>query len=164
MQKPLIDREALLAQVWAIAEPLCEYEGIELVHVEFQRESRGRVLRLYIDRPEGVTLDDCTQISRQASDLLDIELDYLGPHSLEVSSPGIDRPISREADFIRFSGDEAKIKTAKPIGGQKNFKGILAGISEGIVKLQINDKQIGIPLADIRSARLIGILGKPPFD
>ena len=157
-QTPPIDSEQLLSRVWALAEPLCEYEGLELVHVECQRESRGRILRLYIDRLPGVSLEDCTHISRQFGDLLDIELEDIGPYSLEVSSPGLDRPLSREKDFERFKGEAITLKTTRPIDGKKNFKGILAGISLGVVKLMIEERIVAIPYPDISTARLINPL------
>jgi len=159
-QAHVIDPEDLLARVRALAEPLCEYEGIELVHVEYQRESRGRILRLYIDRPQGVTLDDCARISRETGDMLDIELDPIGSYNLEVSSPGLDRPLSREPDFERFEGHAAKVKTTGPIDGRKSFKGVLSGVSEGRLKLRTADGAVAIPLREIRSARLIGTLNE----
>ncbi len=160
-QDSQLDREMLLSQVWTLAGPLCEYEGVELVHVDYQRESRGRILRLYIDRAEGVTLDDCSQISRQVGDLLDVELEHAGPYSLEVSSPGIDRPISREKDFARYEGEEAQVKTTRPIDGRRHFKGILAGISDGTMKIRVDGGTVAIPFREIRSARLIGALNGP---
>jgi len=160
--KPWVDAEELISQVWGIIGPLCEYEGIELVHVEYQRESRGKVLRLYIDRPRGVTLDDCTAISRQAGDLLDVELGNIGPYALEVSSPGADRPISREEDFSRFRGEWVKIKTVRSIDGRKNFKGVLKGISSGQVALMVDDSMMAIPYDDIVNARLVSQVN--PFD
>lgn len=143
-------------EIRLIAEPLCESEGIELVHVEYQREPGGRVLRIYIDKPGGVTLDDCVHISRQISDLLDVcikmpEIEY----SLEVSSPGINRPLGKEKDFEKFKGSPAKIRTVNPIEGQRNFHGVLQGISEGIILIKVNEKIISIPFQDITKARLV---------
>ena len=89
--------QEIIAQTKSLAQRLCEAEGMELVHVEFQREAGGRVLRLYIDQPGGVTLNDCVNISRQMGDLLDVNIENMGPYNLEVSSPGTDRPLSKEA-------------------------------------------------------------------
>lgn len=150
-----VNREDLLSRVWAIAEPLCEYEGLELVHVEYQREPVGSVLRLYIDRPDGVNLEDCVQISRQVSDLLDIEIDDIGPYGLEISSPGLNRPLSKETDFERFKGQAAKVRTTGFIDGQRNFEGILSGISQQRVKLLVQGKTVVIPFQEIKKARLI---------
>ncbi len=90
----------LLPDIWRIAEPLCLSEGLELVHIEFQREQAGRTLRLFLDKPGGVTLDDCVNISRQLSDLLDVSLDEeTPPYNLEVSSPGVPRPLGKISDL-----------------------------------------------------------------
>ena len=147
-------KEKILTQVKDLIEPLCEAEGMELVHLEYQREAGGRILRFYIDRPGGVTIDDCVYISRQSSDLLDVYLEDMGTYSLEVSSPGLRRPLGKKLDFERFKGSLAKIRTAQPIDGQKNFKGILLGISEGMVKLSIDDITVTIPYQEIARAHL----------
>ena len=150
----------ILARIKKIVEPICEYVVIELVQVEYQREMHGRALRLYIDRPGGVKLDDCTHISRQVGDLLDIELNDLGPYNLEVSSPGFNRPLAKKIDFERFKGNEANVKTTRPIDGQKNFKGVLSGISEGTIKLVIDKKTVAIPFEEIVRAQLINYDGE----
>ena len=138
-----------------MTEPVCAAEGIELVHVEFQSEAHGRILRLYLDKTGGVTLNDCADLSRQISDLLDVSLDDLGSYSLEVSSPGAERPLGKISDFDRFSGQTVKIRTFEPINDQKNFTGVLTGISEGLVTLAVGDKTIAIPYDDINKARLV---------
>ncbi|MBW2488595.1 MAG: hypothetical protein JRE72_14325, partial [Deltaproteobacteria bacterium] len=88
------NEKALIRQIESLVEPLCDSEGLELVHIEYQREAGGRVLRLYIDRPAGVRIDDCVNVSRQLNDLLDVNLDDMGPYTLEVTSPGPERPLS----------------------------------------------------------------------
>ncbi len=128
---------------------------MELVQVEYQREAGGRVLRLFIDRPGGVTLDDCIQISRQAGDVLEVCLESMGPYRLEVSSPGTNRPLVKQLDYERFKGRQAKIKTTQALNGQKNFKGVLAGISEGLVKLAVEGNTITIPIMEIAKAHLV---------
>ena len=133
---------------------------MELVHVEYQRETAGRTLRLYIDQPGGVSLNDCVNISRQLGDLLDIDLEHLGPYNLEVSSPGTDRPLGKQSDYERFKGNVARITTNKPIDGQKNFKGILSGISDGKVTLAIGDKSVALPFKKITRARLVDYHGE----
>ena len=143
-----------LMRVKKLLEPVCEAEGMEFVHLEYRREAGGRILRLYIDKPEGVTLDDCVYISRQSGDLLDVYLEDIGPYSLEVSSPGPNRPLGKELDYEKFKGNRAKIVTAQPIDGQKNFKGVLLGISEGVVKLSVDDRTVAIPYQKIKKAHL----------
>lgn len=153
-------REALRAQVWQLVEPLCAAEGTELVYVEFQREPAGAVLRLYIDKTGGVSLEDCTRISRPVSDLLDVALDEVGPYRLEVSSPGVDRPLGRAADYQRFTGHEARIRIARPIGDQRNFRGILRGVVDGSVRLETRALIVEISLDMITKARLVNYYGE----
>lgn len=145
----------IVSQIRDLVEPVCTYHGMELVHVECQREPQGRIIRLYIDKPGGVMLDDCVLISRQADELLELELDLDETYTLEVSSPGAGRPLGRQSDFERFKGNRVKITTAKAICGQRNFTGVLSGISEGAVNLTINDKAVAIPFTDINRARLV---------
>jgi ribosome maturation factor RimP len=149
-------KEALvLDRVNRFAAPLCEAEGMELVFAEYIRDRGGRVLRLYIDKPGGVSLDDCAWISRQVSDYLDVSLEGIGPYRLEVSSPGPERPIGKVSDYDRFTGRKAKITTAEPRRGRKNFTGFLAGVADDAVILKMDEKTVSIPLAEIRRARLV---------
>ena len=141
-------------QIYELVEPLCRYEGIELVHVEYQGEPGGKMLRLYIDRPGGVTLDDCVQLSRSLGDLLDVNLDDIGPYRLEVTSPGPNRPISKQEDFERFKGCQIKLKTIRLQEGRRNFSGVLMGMSDGNVKLSIDDQVVMIPFESILKANL----------
>ncbi|CAB5101810.1 Bacterial ribosome SSU maturation protein RimP [Olavius algarvensis associated proteobacterium Delta 3] len=147
--------EQVVSGVRQFAEPLCEAEGVELVHVEFLRAPGGRTLRMFIDKPDGVRLDDCAHISRQVGDYLDVGMEDIGPYNLEVSSPGPERPLGRLADYERFKGLRAKVAIFEAIDGRKNFTGILDGVSGGDIRLRINDTTIGIPLDAIRRARLV---------
>ena len=151
---PTLNEQRVAARVWSLAEPLCSSEGLELVQVEFQREAGGRVLRLYIDKAGGIKLDDCVSISREMGDLLDVALDPVGPYRLEVSSPGLNRPLVKKHDFERFKGKRAKIKTKQPINGQKTFSGILLGISGEQVNLKIEQQTVAISYGDISKAQL----------
>ncbi len=147
----------VVAEVRRIVEPLCTATGFELVHCEFQREPGGVALRLYIDKPGGVSLDDCVAISRQAGDLLDAGLDEnIGPYNLEVSSPGADRPLSREVDFQRFAGHRVRVKVATAVEGRKNFSGLLKGIADGRVTLEVDGATVALALEEIVRARLVG--------
>ena len=133
---------------------------MELICVEYQRETGGRILRLYIDRPGGVTLDDCAVVSRQLGDLLDVHFDASLPYNLEVSSPGASRPLSGPSDYEKFKGRKAKIRTVEALDGQKNFKGTLTHIKDGVVTLTVMEKSVAIPFADITKARLINYSGE----
>jgi ribosome maturation factor RimP len=104
MDREAIKRQRTVAEMVArLADPVCQSEGMELVHVEFQREPGGLTLRLYLDKPNGVTLDDCVAISRQLEDILDVHARDIPPYRLEVSSPGIERPVGKLADFMRYN-------------------------------------------------------------
>ena len=157
---PSAERERVLAAVKKLAEPMCHAEGMELVFVEYQVEPGGRILRLYIDQPGGVTLDDCANISRQFGDLLDVSLDSDEPYNLEVSSPGTNRPLGKLADYSRFKGREAKIQTSEPIDGRKNFKGTLMGAEERLITILTNDNTVAIRFDTITKARLINYNGE----
>lgn len=149
------------AKVAELAEPLCLAEGLELVATEFRRERGGRTLRLVIDRPGGVSLDDCVAVSRQLSDLLDVYLEQQAPYHLEVSSPGPNRPLVKQGDFLRFKGNKAKISTLRPIGGRRQFTGILQGLAEGRVHLQVDGVDaMAIPLEQVKQARLVNYHGE----
>lgn len=154
------DIQKVFQKAKKIVESLCEDEGLELVHIEYQREPGGRTLRAYIDKQGGVTLDDCVWVNRQLSDILDVRLEHDWSYNLEVSSPGSDRPLGKAADFERFKGELAKIRICEPIRGQRNFRGILSGISDGMVKLQNAERSIAIPYEKITRARLINFNGE----
>lgn len=151
---------SVVTSIIQLTEPLCDAEGMELVHVEYQRESIGRVLRLYIDQPGGVTLDDCTRISRQLGDLLDVSIDDIGPYRLEISSPGIERPLGKKSDFERFKGKMTRLKTSKPVEGKKNFKGLLLGLKNDVVEIQASDKTVALSFHEIIRARLVNDNGE----
>jgi len=147
-------------QVTRLAEPLCTAEGMELIHVEYQREPGGLTLRIYLDKPGGVTLDDCVDISRQLEDLLDVHTQDVPPYRLEVSSPGIDRPVGKLEDFIRFEGHRAKIRLAVAVNGRKNFTGVLAGVVDETVRLTLDKETVSLNYSDITRARLINYNGE----
>ena len=151
-----VNAKKVAQRVESLAEPLCAAEGLELVHVEFQREAAGRILRLYIDKPGGITLDDCTDISRQLGDMFDVKLETELSYRLEVSSPGIDRPLGKLYDFERFEGQLVKIRTKEPIEGQKRFTGILEGVVGALIRLRINHQSIAIPFDRITKAQVMG--------
>ncbi len=150
---------AVVERVRAIALPLLQELGLDLVDVEFRREAGGWVLRLYLDKRGGVTLGDCQRVSEELSDLLDIEGLVDHPYSLEVSSPGLNRPLAREADFLRFVGQRARVRTSQAIAGQRRFLGILKGYEAGQVVLERDDgTTVLIPHGLISKASLAPVL------
>ncbi len=146
--------DAVAARVRELIGPLCSAEAMELVHVEYRREAAGRVLRLYIDKPGGVRVDDCAMISRQAGDYLDVALGLEEAYRLEVSSPGTERPLVRAEDFERFKGRSARIRTREPADGRRNYKGVLSGMSDGVVHLSVGGDTFHIPFSQIEKATL----------
>jgi len=137
-----------------LAIPILEREALELVDIEFKREVRGWVLRIYIDKEGGVSLNDCTLVSQQLGDVLDVEDPIDTPYILEVSSPGLTRPLKGTKDYQRYIGRLVKIKTYKEIYGKKVFIGELLGLKEGIVNIKIDKKVYEIPYGLIASAHL----------
>ena len=141
-------------RVKAVAESLLISKGMELVDIEYRRESVGWVLRLTVDKRGGVTLDDCTRVSHEMGRSLDVEDFISNPYHLEVSSPGLDRPLKNERDFIRFSDQRIRVKTIDPIGNQKNFRGKLQTCVEGRIEMETDGGIIEIPLSNIAKANL----------
>ena len=145
----------VVERIRTVAEPILAERGLELVEVEFQREGRGWILRLYMDRAGGVTLGDCQQVSEELGDHLDVEDLIDHPYHLEVSSPGLDRPLTREADFLRYAGKAVRITTHEAVEGQRNFRGRLAGLEDGMVLLDLAEgRRVRIPRGLIAKARL----------
>ena len=146
--------QRFLVDVEHLAEPLLKSEGVRLIDIEYRREPKGPVLRVFIDKKGGVTLDDCAVISSQLGDILDARTDCHEPYHLEVSSPGIDRPLTKPKHFVNFEGRQAVIRTNRPVEGKKCFKGVLAGCSEGMVRLVVDGQPVTIPYETILRAHL----------
>ena len=148
MDKETVDR------VRAISEPIVSDEGMELVDVEYRRESRGWVLRLYLDKEGGVTLDDCTRISQEVGRSLDVEDFIQIPYTLEVSSPGLSRPLKTEKDFMKYRQSLIKVKTLDPIQNRRQFKGRLLRVSANQVEMEVEGGIFQIPLSNVAKANL----------
>ncbi len=145
-----------MALITQVAQDLCQGEGFELVHVEMATWNRQTIIRVYADKPGGITLDDCASISRQLGDLLDVHLPDLGGYRLEISSPGPQRPLKKKQDFERFKGSQIKIETRASIQGRKRFTGILEQILEDAVVIEVDGEHIEIPDQQIDRANLAG--------
>jgi ribosome maturation factor RimP len=128
--------------IGAIIERVTNREGLELVHWEMTGPRNNSVLRIFIDKEGGVTHGDCEIVSHQVGTLLDVEDLIADQYMLEVSSPGVDRPLYKRADYERFTGNKVKLKTQQPVNGQRNFQGRLLGIDGDMVKLETPDKGI----------------------
>lgn len=152
----LIGKDAIVAKINEIAERVADPEGIEIVEVQLLGAGRGRLLRLFIDRPQGVSHADCEFMSQQLGTILDVEDVIPGDsYTLEVSSPGLERKLLKPKDFERFVGQKAKVVLREPVENQRRWEGKLAGITEGIVALEPSaGKVIHFPLTQIEKANL----------
>jgi ribosome maturation factor RimP len=125
--------------------------GYELAGVD--RPARGGLLRIYIDKPGGVTVDDCARVSHQVSRVLAVErVDY---ERLEVSSPGLDRLLKGERDFARFAGQRARVRVRLPVDGQRNFVGVVREAGAGRVQLEVEGRVLSLDLGNVETARLV---------
>ena len=128
--------------------------GYELV--DFEQPGKGKLLRVFIDKPGGVNLDDCSRVSNHLSRVLTVEgIEY---ERLEISSPGLDRPLKKEQDFVRYAGYKARIKTRLPVEGQRNFVGVLGATRGGKVEIDIDGKKVSLDLSNLDRARLVPAL------
>ena len=153
----------LVEQIQTLIQPLLEDLGCELVDLEYRRERGGWTLRFYLDKEGGITLDDCAAASREISTLLDVEDLIPTAYNLEVSSPGIERPLKKQSDFERFAGRRVKIKTLEALSvdglprPRKTLTGTLVGWRDQRVVVQLDEpagQQLGIPLEQVEQANL----------
>jgi ribosome maturation factor RimP len=153
-------------EIQHIVEPVCHANGYELVDVEFTRAQVGWVVRVYIDRPSDVpqtspiSFADCERLSRELSTVLDVEDPVPHAYSLEVSSPGLDRPLRTAAHFQRYAGETVKVALAEPLEGRKNFKGVVKGVvppgpDATLVVIEVDGAEFRLPIQSIASARLV---------
>lgn len=147
-------------QVEKILLPILDSMGLELVDLEFKTVGRSYLLRIFIDKPEGVNLDDCAEVSRELSVQLDVEDCIASRYTLEVSSPGLDRPLKKEQDFVRYLGRLAVVKTTEALKDEKGsprktFLGILEAFEDGVVSIRLKEgPQANIPMDKIAKAHL----------
>jgi ribosome maturation factor RimP len=151
-------------ELWSIVEPPVRGAGLDLVELEFNREAEGWVLRVYIDRPwtqgdpvdeTAVTFEHCELVSRDVSAALDVADVVTHKYRLEVSSPGLDRPLRRPVDFQRFAGREVKVRTTDMVEGRRNFSGTIRGAKEGVVEVDCDGRTYQLPVQAIARAHLV---------
>ena len=146
--------------LWELAERVGAELGYEIVDLDLTREGLKRILRVFIDHPEGIGVEDCTDFSQRFSALLDEEDPIPTSYLLEVSSPGIERPLTKPEHFQRFAGEGVELKLYSPYSGRRKFKGRIAGWSDaedGAVLIEVNGEEIQIPWPLIAKARLLYI-------
>ena len=142
-------------KVERLIEPILDEMDYELVDIEYLSE-RGRwILRIYVDKEGGVTLDDCARVSKEIGDLIDVKDIVEHEYVLEVSSPGLNRPLKRERDFLWALGKKVKIKMANPVKGQRNFVGYLKDLREGMLHLEVDKTLIFLSRKDVKKANLV---------
>ena len=138
-----------------LIEPGLLAKGIELVDVEFKKEGKNWVLRVFIDKEGGVTLEDCQKISRLAGDLIEVEEIIEPTYTMEVSSPGLNRVLKKEKDFIRFSGKKICVQCHAPLNGRKKFTGILKDFKNQSIHLEVDGQLQIIPINRVAKANLV---------
>lgn len=145
-----------MSNIWSIIEPVVEGMGYEVVDIEYRPHPTDGLLRVYIDGPKGIVLEDCTAVSHQLSSVLDVEDPVPGQFNLEISSPGLDRPLRKVVDFQRFAGSRVKIKLTVPtLEGQRNFTGELKGVENDEVILEMDGETHYLALDTIDKARIV---------
>ncbi len=155
-----LHKDDICERVSAIAQPILDALRLELVEIEFKRSGREAILRLFIDKEGGVTLDDCADVSRELSLVLDVEDFIPCAYNLEVSSPGLDRPLKTPADYERFAGRLIKVRTYEPFcdddgNKRKTFLGTLEGLTDRVVRMKLTEGQTAaIPLERVAKANL----------
>lgn len=138
-----------------LLEPTVVGLGYEFVGVEYIAQGKHSLLRVFIDKPDGISADDCGEVSRQVSALLDVEDPIRGEYTLEVSSPGLDRPLFNEAQFTQFLGYLGVIRTRIPVQGRRNFKGKMLSIEKGMLTVEVDGHTYEIEVEDIEKANLV---------
>lgn len=139
----------------AMIQPLVEDLGYEFVGLEYSANPKNSALVLYIDRPEGIRVEDCETVSREVAALLDVENPIQGHYNLEVSSPGLDRPLFTLEQFERFSGERVQLTAFAPVDGRRRFKGRILGAAEGTVRLEQDGAEVSLEFGNIAKARLV---------
>lgn len=149
-----MEQASILQWAWDTLDPEIASQGYELVEVEYELRGSTVVFRLFVDKAEGITLDNCAELSRYLSAFLDLNDVLSSKYMLEISSPGIERPVRKVADFIRFAGERVKVQTVTPIEGRKRFTGTLSGYDDGLISLKGDDATFSIHIENVKKARL----------
>ncbi len=143
-----------IQKIRVLVEPVLQELGLDLVELRQLTEYGRPTLRVAIDKEGGVTVGDCQRVSREIDTLLEVEAGIRERFFLEVSSPGLDRPLNKEADFVRFVGRSASVKTREPIEGRRNYKGLLKGVADGTIVMVIDGREYKIPVGLVERAHL----------
>lgn len=148
-------RDMVTKQVADLVEPILGEMGFELVDVQYLPKYGRWVLRLFIDKEGGVTIDDCAQVSREIGDLIDVKDVIMHEYILEVSSPGLNRPLKKETDFIWARGKRVKVRMAKPVNGRRNFTGYLKNFEDDTLYVEAEGSLMALPRVEVEKAHLV---------
>lgn len=148
-------KNSIVQAVTELVEPVVREEDLDLVDIEYKKEGQGWYLRIYIDKKGGVTVDDCQKVSRRIEDMIEIDEIVNSAYMLEVSSPGLDRPLKKEKDFLRSLGKKVRVTTYSPINNQRNFVGTIKDFSNETLYLEINEAPMAIPFTAIANAKYV---------
>ena len=141
-----------------LIEPAIEHMGFELADIELKTGGTDGLVRIFIDKAEGIGIEDCEAVSRQVSAILDVEDPVQGNYALEVSSPGLDRTLTKAAHFKRFMGQDVRVKLRFPLSGRRNYRGVLKSADDEKIEVEVDGESHSLPIATIESARLIPAL------
>jgi len=150
-----VSKSKVSQSVIDIIGPVLRDENLDLVDVEFKKEGRSWYLRVYIDKEQGLTVEDCQKVSHQIADLIEIEDVVSRQYILEVSSPGLDRPLKSEKDFLRNKNRRVQVTAFAPVRGRKNFRGVIKTIRDQSLVLDEEGVDLEIPLEKIAKAKLV---------
>lgn len=147
----------MTASLRQIVQPVIDSLGFELWHMELEGGGNSSLLRLYIEHADGITLEDCERVSREVSATLDVEDPFSARYRLEISSPGLERPLVSEAHFRRFIGEKIRVSTYAPVEGKRKFMGVLTEVDQDQVRLNCEGEIVCLTFADIAKARLAAV-------
>ncbi|NKB33428.1 MAG: ribosome maturation factor RimP [Pseudomonadales bacterium] len=144
-----------VALVTELIEPTVSAFGLELWGVELIQQGKYSLLRIYIESEDGITIEDCEKVSRQVSALLDVEEPIAGEYTLEVSSPGLDRPLFAAKQFEQYTGSEVSLRMRSPVDGRRKFKGIIIGVRESVIDLQVDGSDFELDHRNVEKANIV---------
>ena len=147
--------DLVIKEVTLLIEPVLEEMDVELVDMEYLSEHGRWVLRIYVDQEGGINLDGCARVSREIGDLIDVKEIIQHEYVLEVSSPGLNRPLKKEKDFLRSVGNKVKVRMVAPVEGRRNFTGYLRDYRDGMLFVDVKDILVSLPRTDVEKANLV---------
>ena len=152
--------QSAVQSVTELIEPVLEAMDVELVDVEYRFEQGRWVLRIYADMQGGISVDDCARVSREIEDLIEVNDIFQQEYVLEVSSPGLNRPLKKEKDFVRVKGEKIKVRMRTALKGRRNFTGYLTDVRDSIAYVDVTEGRVALPLDAMEKAHLVYAFGE----